>query len=319
MEIERVILGLINKSLFITLCYRLIRAESEFIMTKNTKFDIYETVTNRIIEKLESGRIPWAKPWGLNGVGGAYSGATGKPYSLLNQLGLEEGEYWTFKQVTEHGGKVKKGAHGNMVLFWKFMESEVDVNGVKEVKKFPILRYYTVFNVNDCEGITAKHAPKVVDTKKVDEIKACEKVLKAYTKREKIKYTSVQSDEAFYRPATDSIHMPLINQFHSSEEYYSTAFHECVHSTGHKDRLARLEKHASFGSELYSKEELVAEIGACAILNSLGVETDKTFTNSAAYCQSWIKALKNDPKMIVSAAGKAEKAMELILDSKVTK
>lgn len=285
-------------------------------MATNKSFDIYQCVTDRIIAKLSNGVIPWAKPWGMDGVGGAYSGATGKPYSLLNQLGMEEGEYWTFKQVTEHGGKVKKGAKGSMVVFWKFIETEVDVNGVKTTRKIPFLRYYNVFNVNDCEGITAKHQPKAVEGKKVDEIKACEKVLKAYVKREGIKYSNSQSDQAFYRPATDSIHMPLIKQFNSSEEYYSTAFHECVHSTGHANRLARLEKHASFGSVSYSKEELVAEIGACAILNTLGVETDKTFTNSAAYCQSWIKALRDDPKMIVSAAGKSEKAMNLILDKK---
>lgn len=285
-------------------------------MAKNSNFDIYQVVTDRIIDKLSQGIIPWAKPWGLDGQSGAYSGATGKPYSLLNQLGMEAGEYWTFKQVTEHGGKVKKGAKGNMVVFWKFLEVETDVNGVKETKKVPILRYYNVFNVADCEGITAKHQPKVAPTKPVDEIKACEKVLKAYVKREGIKFSNTKSDEAYYRPSTDSIHLPLISQFHSSEEYYSTAFHEAVHSTGHQGRLNRLDKHANFGSENYSKEELVAEVGACAILNALGVETDKTFTNSTAYCQSWIKALKNDPKMIVAAAGKAEKAMNLILDKK---
>lgn len=285
--------------------------------TNKTKFDINQMITDRIIDKLSQGVIPWAKPWGLSGGLGAYSGATGKPYSLLNQLMLEDGEYWTFKQVQEHGGKVNKGVKSSTVVFWKFIETEVDVNGVKETRKIPMLRYYSVFNVNDCTGIVAKHPQnEPAPLPSVAPIKVCEKTLKGYLKREKIKFTTSRSDRAFYRPATDSISMPLIDQFNSAEEYYSTAFHEAVHSTGHANRLNRINKVASFGSVEYSKEELVAEIGASAILCMLNVETSKTFDNSVAYCQSWIKALKNDPKMIVGAAGKSEKAMNLILDIK---
>ena len=114
----------------------------------------------------------------------------------------------------------------------------------------------------------------------------------------------------------DLIHLPLTNQFKSTEEYYSTAFHEAVHSTGHSSRLDRLTTgaNASFGSETYSKEELVAEIGSASILNMLGIETNKSFRNSASYIQSWIKVLKNDTRFIVSATTKAEKAVKYILN-----
>ena len=118
---------------------------------------------------------------------------------------------------------------------------------------------------------------------------------------------------AFYRPSDDSITLPQRNQFLSTSEYYSTAFHELTHSTGHKSRLNRLEKTAFFGSEGYSKEELVAEIGAAALVNHAGLETPDSFRNNAAYIQNWLHVLKNDKRLIVSATGKTEKAVNLIL------
>ena len=123
-----------------------------------------------------------------------------------------------------------------------------------------------------------------------------------------------KQNEAFYRPSTDEIHLPLREQFPQIAEYYSTAFHEATHSTGHKSRLDRLSSPAWFGSENYSKEELVAEMGAAILMNELGIETNGSFKNSAAYIQSWLHALRDDNKMIVSAAGKAEKAVKLILN-----
>ena len=120
-------------------------------------------------------------------------------------------------------------------------------------------------------------------------------------------------DRAFYRPSTDSITLPTLNQFAATAEYYSTAFHELTHSTGHSKRLNRLEKTAFFGSEAYSKEELIAEIGAAALVNVAGLETAKSFRNTTAYIQNWLSVLKNDKRFIVSASGKAEKAVNLIL------
>ena len=122
-----------------------------------------------------------------------------------------------------------------------------------------------------------------------------------------------EGDRAFYRPATDSITLPHMAQFTATAEYYSTAFHELTHSTGHESRLNRLEKTAFFGTEAYSKEELIAEIGAATLVNYAGLETSNSFRNSAAYVQNWLKVLSDDKRFIVSAAGKAEKAVALIL------
>ena len=136
-----------------------------------------------------------------------------------------------------------------------------------------------------------------------------------YIAREKVTIRHKRGDRAFYRPVTDVVVLPEMAQFHSTAEYYSTAFHELIHSTGHSTRLNRLDSTVFFGSEAYSKEELIAEIGAAALLNHVGLETFGSFRNSAAYIQSWLKVLQNDKRMIVSAAGKAEKAVQMILGS----
>ena len=138
--------------------------------------------------------------------------------------------------------------------------------------------------------------------------------LPADVKREGVTIEHQQGDRAFCRPSTDTITLPLMRQFAETAEYYSTAFHEMTHSKGHAKRLDRLEKTAFFGSDAYSKEELIAEIGAAALINRAGLETAKSFRNSAAYIQSWLQALKNDKRFIVSAAGKAEKAVALIVE-----
>jgi len=135
--------------------------------------------------------------------------------------------------------------------------------------------------------------------------------------REGVKLHHDNGGSAFYRPSTDSITLPHMAQFSATAEYYSTLFHEMTHSTGHKSRLDRLEKTAFFGTEAYSKEELIAEIGAAALVNHAGLETPESFRNNAAYVQNWLQVLKNDKRFIVSAAGKAEKAVNLILGAAV--
>lgn len=273
--------------------------------------NVYEMVTGRIIEQLEQGIIPWDKPW--TGTGGAWSRSTGKPYSFINQMLLkEEGEYATFKQIKEEGGKVKPGEKASYVVFWKMVKVEKEKDGEKVEELVPVLRYYTVFNINQCEGLEQKYNAEdvVLD---FEPIEACEIVLNSYIEREHIKLNHVKGDDAFYRPISDEITLPLKEQFISIEEYYSVAFHEAAHSTGHESRLNRLTKSAAFGNEEYSKEELVAELTSSALLHSMGVETKSTLKNNAAYIQSWIKALKNDIRMIVSASSKADAAYNLIM------
>jgi len=147
----------------------------------------------------------------------------------------------------------------------------------------------------------------------VDANEKAESIICNYLRTSGVKLNHEAGDRAFYRPSDDSITLPLLAQFKATAEYYSTAFHEMIHSTGHMSRLNRLEKTAFFGTEAYSKEELIAEIGAAALVNAAGLETSDSFRNSAAYVQNWLQVLKHDKRFIVSAAGKAEKAVSMIL------
>lgn len=274
-------------------------------------FDIYSAVTDRIIAQLESGIIPWERPW-TGCQGGAYSGSTGRPYSLLNQLILgKPGAYFTFNEVTKRGGKVKKGEKSSMIVFWKQVkvsETDPDTGEAKE-KIVPMLRYFSVFHSEQCEGLKVEAPAPVEHTT----IPVAEEVIDHYTNREKLSIFHQRGDEAYYSPSRDCIVLPLMEQFTDTAGYCSTTLHECVHSTGHSSRLNRLKATAHFGNEDYSKEELVAEIGAAALMNITGTETPKAFRNSAAYIQNWLTALRNDRRMIVSASGAAQKAVDYIL------
>ena len=275
--------------------------------------DIYEMVTNRIIAQLEQGYIPWKKPW-ADCLEGNFNRISRKPYSLLNQLLLSRGgEYATFRQWNQIGGRVRKGEKAEIVVFWKLKDvEERDDVGETRIRKVPLLRYYNVFHISQVENVLPLQMTKVFDT---DPIEQAEELLHRYTKREGIRLTIGRSDRAFYRPSDDSITLPALTQFEKSEEFYSTAFHECGHSTMKKNRCDREadNMHAFFGNEDYSREELIAEITSAAILNSMGIETTDTFRNSCAYIQNWIRVLKNDKRFVITAAGKAEKAAKYIL------
>lgn len=270
-------------------------------------------VTERIIAQLENGVIPWERPW--TGVrSGAHNRVSNKPYSLLNQMLLiHDGEYATFKQWTDLGGKIKKGEKSEIVVFWKIQPIEdKKENGTIEIKNIPLLRYYNVFHISQVEGVEPK---EVIGLKELEPIQEAERIKDEYKVRENIQILETVSNEAYYSPTSDFIKVPCKEQYTNIAEYYSTLFHEVTHSTGHKSRLNRLDtnKIAAFGSETYSKEELVAELGSASLLNILGIETTKTFKNSSAYIQSWLTALRNDNRLIVSASGKAEKAVKYIL------
>ena len=277
-----------------------------------TKAYVYEMVTERIIAELEKGVIPWKKPW--TGVrSGAFNRISKKPYSIINQILLKHaGEYATFKQWSELGGHIRKGEKSEMVVYWKIFEKEEtnEETGEKEVKKIPMLRYYNVFHISQVEGVE----PLVMPFAEVEPIEEADKIITEYVEREHITFDECASNEAFYSPSRDRVVVPMKEQYTNINEYYSTTFHELTHSTGHKNRLDRLHTgaDAAFGSETYSKEELVAEIGSASIMNLLGIETPQTFKNSAAYIKNWLSVLKNDNKFIVSASSKAEKAVNYI-------
>lgn len=279
------------------------------------KANVYDMVTNRIIAELEKGKIPWEKPW--TGVrDGAYNRITKRPYSLLNQMILQHrGEYATFKQWQDLGGHVRKGEKSEIVVFWKIFESK-ETNpdtGEIEIKKIPLLRYYNVFHISQVEGVEPLAPEQLND--EVEPIEAGDKIITAYINREHLNFVECKSNKAYYSPTNDTVVVPLKEQYNLINEYYSTTFHELTHSTGHKNRLNRLQTGAvaAFGSEDYSKEELVAEIGSATLMSIARIETPKTFRNSTAYIQNWLQVLRNDNKFIVSASSKAEKAVNYIL------
>lgn len=285
----------------------------ECIMGKS----VYEMVTDRIIAQLEEGIIPWQKPW-TGVMSGAYNRISKKPYSLLNQMMLlHDGEYASFKQWQDLGGHVKKGAKSEIIVFWKVLPvEETKEDGTKVKKNIPFLKYINVFHISQVEGIEPLRREELKETESIEE---AENLLKDYINREGIELIQEPSNKAYYSPDLDLIHLPLMEQFQNAEEYYSTAFHESVHSTMKECRCNREQdrkgKNVAFGSQDYSKEELIAEIGSANILNQLGIETAKSFKNSAAYIQSWLKVLKNDVRFIVSASNKAEKAVKYIIGS----
>lgn len=276
--------------------------------------NVYEMVTERIIEQLENGVIPWQKPW-TGTKSGAYNRVSRKPYSILNQMLLQHsGEYATFKQWNEAGGHIRKFAKSEIVTFWKIqLIEEEEEDGTKVKKQIPLLRYYHVFHISQVDGVEPKEK---IELQELEPIEEAERVKREYMDREHLKIYEKITDKAFYTPTFDYIEIPCKEQYKNVEEFYSTLFHEMVHSTGYYERLNRLESGASagFGSETYSKEELTAEIGSAMSLNRLGIETTRTFSNSTAYIQNWLQVLKNDNKFIVSASSKSEKAVKYIFN-----
>lgn len=284
---------------------------------KKVKKNVYQIVTERVIEKMEEGIIPWRKPWG--GLGPAKNLVSKKPYRGINIFLLGSAghisNYWmTFNQLKDKGGTIKKGAKSEMVVFWKKVEAKEDADTSSEesaeqsLGSRAILRYYRVFNLDDIEGIEAPEEIKTLDF--VPHEKA-ESIVDGYRGKPVIK----EDSRAVYYPLADAVGMPPEKFFHSVEEYYSTLFHELVHSTGHKRRLNRdgfkEGETVMFGSTSYSKEELIAEMGNAFLCSESGIET--TFDNSVAYIQSWVKKFKDHPRMVVQAAGAAQKAADFIL------
>ncbi len=267
---------------------------------------VYEIVTERIIRKLEQGTIPWRQPWTS---AGAVNWRTQKPYRGINAFILDPGEYATWNQVIEAGGRVKpeEAKKYHIVVFWKWLEKEDEETGKNE--KVPMLRYYRVYEINkQCEGLESKRKTETFDH---DPIEEAEKIKQGYIDAPSIKFGP---GKAYYSPAKDLISIPELRDHFQPEEYYSTMFHEMVHSTGHPRRLNRqgITAIAGFGSETYSKEELIAELGAAMLCAQAKID-NTTIDNSAAYIAGWLRKLKNDKRLIVQAAAQAQKASDYIL------
>ena len=291
-------------------------------MSKTGQEKVRQIITDRIIEQLKNGVVPWRKPW--VGVGGSWNRRNGKQYSFINQMLLDDvGEYATFKCIKNDGGKVNKGAKGSYVLEWFFTEytkEDEDGNTICDEKtgepvKFRRwhMRYEKVFNIEKDTDLEPKYNKDSHELYDGEPIEVAENCFMNYISSQNIKLVHDEDAIAYYSPTKDMIHLPNKNQFKVMEEYYSTAFHESAHSTGHNSRLDRIEP-ATFGSIAYGKEELVAELTSAAVCNTLGIEIDSTFENSASYIDNWVKAIKGGDADIISASAYADKAYAMILD-----
>jgi antirestriction protein ArdC len=275
--------------------------------------NVYDIVTEKIITQLESGVVPWSKPWTTKPPANLVSQ---KEYRGLNTFLLGSqgfaSRYWlTYAQAVKLGGHVKKGEKSSLVIFWNIGEERTIVNhetGAERKSKPVLLRYYSVFNLSQCEGIAEKLGlDKQVPI--VPSIADCEAIAAGMPNPP----AREQSDKAWYKPAADTVGMPARELFASPEAYYATLFHELTHSTGHTSRVGRdgiMERHA-FGDEDYSREELVAEMGAAMLCGVTGI-SPAVLNNSAAYLANWIRVLKGDSKLLVSAASAAQKAADYI-------
>lgn len=273
---------------------------------------VYEVITDRILAALDQGTIPWRKPWKCGGA--PRNLITGKHYRGLNiMLTAMQGyasPYWlTFKQATERGGQVRKGEKGTPVIFWNWQARQVrNDSGDIEEKDIPFMRYYTVFNVAQIDGLTLPGNTEESFTP----IVTCEEVIAKMPRPPAIVHGFSQ---ASYNWSKDQVRMPPSASFQTEASYYATLFHEIVHSSGHQSRLGRkgIEERHAFGSPEYSKEELIAECGASFLCGYTGIENE-TIENQVAYIEHWKKQLEADKKLIISAAAQAQKAADFILN-----
>ena len=281
------------------------------------KATVYDVITDRILEKLEAGTVPWHKPWKGGDAGMPRNLKSMRAYRginvfLLSCAGYGSPHWLTFRQAAQLGGSVRKGEKGFPVVFWKWPEKAGDNPGRDDrvQARGPLLRYYTVFNVAQSDGIDDPDAGDV-PTRTFCPIEACERVVATMPDPPRRVFGEAR---AYYRPSEDLVNLPPAELFDSDEELYSTLFHELVHSTGHSKRLSRpsVTDAVLFGSHAYSKEELVAEMGAAFLCGHAGIET-ATLDNSAAYIASWLDKLKNDKCLVVHAAAAAQKAADHIL------
>lgn len=280
----------------------------------------YEMVTKRIVEAIKKNKaVPWRRPWATEEIGFPSNLASKRPYRGINLFLLSMMNYsslwWiTFNQAKTLGGSIKKGEHGTPVIFWSLIEKRNEKTS--EIEKIPFLRHSTVFNVEQCEGITVPPSESH-DSKPLNPIESCEAIVGGFDNPPEI---TERGQSAYYSITQDLVNIPSRERFTSIEEYYSTMFHELVHATAHPSRLDRklIPAQSSFFSQDYSKEELIAEMGCSLLCAKAGIDS-ATFDNSVAYLQGWVAALTEKPRMLIEAASAAQKACDLILGTKEQK
>ena len=280
--------------------------------------DLYQEVTDKIIAKLETGVTPWIKPWNCASPNGGmpYNIISGKTYRGINIPLLYCNEYaltgWlTFKQARDVGAHVKAGEHGSMIVFYKPFavkdkNAKPDADGNTKERIIPLLRSFTVFNVDQVQGLPEKYLPKLDERTQIERQTQAEALLsKAVVKH--------GGDRAFFTPSHDFIQLPVPESFIDAPSYYATGLHELTHWTGHVSRLAR-EYGKRFGDQAYAREELVAEMGAAYLCAHCGIAGK---LQHAEYIQSWLTILKDDKRAVLVAASAAQKAADHVTGWKV--
>jgi len=277
--------------------------------------DIYQSITDRFIEQLKKGTVPWQQPW----TSCVQNIVSKKPYRGINAftLGMTDrtSPFWlTFKQALDLGGHVKKGEKSLPVIYYKILEKRDGTGNLKiredgRPDRVPFVRWANVFNLDQTEGI---EAPVISTTQSPGQ--PLEKA-SAIVDNAKLCPIHHAGFAAVYSPKDDVIRLPAPTTFRTQQDYFQTLFHEMTHATGHGSRLDRegITQPVKFGSERYSKEELIAELGAAFLSNEAGILDQVQFDNSAAYLASWVEKLENDPRMIVSAASQAQKSADFVL------
>jgi len=286
-------------------------------MTKTTKTttkrDIYEEVTNTIIESLETCG-EWSRPWTNLGLdASAPRSINGRPYRGMNTVLLwwsamtnnyTSGVWGTYKSWQAHGAQVRKGEKGTLVVLWKPFDRKATAaeiaSGDDKNKRGLLLRHFTVFNAAQVDGYEMPELPTGPDA--LEHADAF--------------FTSIGADvdfggdDAYYSPGVDRIAMPMLNAFKSADDFYATMAHEHAHWTGHKSRLDR-DFSGRFGTDAYAFEELVAELTSAFVGAHLGIGTSVR-ENHAAYVKNWLRVLRNDKKAVFTAASQAQKACDFL-------
>ena len=266
---------------------------------------VYNVVLSKIMDQLESGVVPWRQPWQSSACPANL--VSRRPYRGVNRLVLAmsgfSSRYWlSAKQISDLGGRVKDGKAFTPVVFWRWKNEEAD-----DRPSYPTCRYYRVYNLEQCEGIEPPVEP---ERPTLSPIQACEALLHQYQNGPTIE---ASKDCAYYRPSADLVGIPDMRDFNHAEGYYATLLHELIHSTGHSSRLARpgLMSVERFGSQVYSREELVAELGAAYLCADVGI-MPATIDQSASYIAGWLEPLRKDPRILIQAAQQAQKAADWI-------
>lgn len=293
-------------------------------MSQAKQQNIFDRVTNKIIADLEQGVRPWQKPWSSTHTDGRIIRPrrhNGMPYNGINILllwsetidkGYQNPTWMTFQQAKEYGGHIRKGEKSCRVIYAStFNKTETDNKTGQEVDKdIPFLRAYHVFNAEQIEDLPERLLlkPEQSDLSMPQRLELVDQF---------IRYTGADirhgGGKAFYAEKADYIRMPSIEAFKETENYYATLTHELTHWTKHNDRLARDFGRVRYGDEGYAKEELVAEIGSAFLCADLGI-TPEVQEDHAAYIQCWLKALKNDKRLIFKAAAHAARAADYLKD-----